>query len=103
MDITYVGKSDGDYFDLYHFLADGNRALLEILVSPDMSIWIAGVGGFGIAVPQLTKGVAHSHSIVEGIEPVVCLKSVAGYVIPRISTLMGRVYVPAPVKSDKES
>lgn len=92
MDLTYVGKSDGDYFELFHFLADGNRPVLEVLVAPDDIIWVSGV--HGMMMPQSTKGKAHRHAPAEGLEPVICLKSLALYVAPRIATLMGRVYCP---------
>lgn len=93
MDVTYVGKSEGDYFDLFHFLADGDRPVLEVLVDPYDQIWICGVTG--LSIPQVTLGKTHRHSIVDGVEPVICLKSVATYVVPRIATLMARVYCPA--------
>jgi len=99
MDITYVGKSEGDYFDLYHYLSDGGRPVMEILVSPDDKIWVAGCGGFGQGVPQETKGTIHRHTDEQleavGIDTAyVCLGSVAAYVVPRIATLMARVYCP---------
>lgn len=99
MDITYVGKSEGDYFDLFHYLSDGNRPVMEILVSPDNVIWIAGTGGYGVGVPQETKGVVHRHTDDEleavGIDTeYVCLGAIAAYVVPRIATLMARVYCP---------
>jgi len=104
-DITYVGKSEGDYFELFHYLADGNRPVLEILVSPDDKIWISGVDGHGNGIPQETKGEAHRHTDDEleavGIDTkYVCLGAVAAYVVPRIATLMGRVYCPKSVKND---
>ena len=67
-DITYVGSSEGDYFELFHLLADGNsdgtnrRPVLEILISPDNKIWIAGVEGHGNGIPQETKGEVHRHT-----------------------------------------
>lgn len=110
-DITYVGKSDGDYFELFHLLADGTngenrRPVLEIAVSPDDKIWVAGVGGYGVGVPQETKGVVHRHKD-EGFEDLgidtehVCLGSVMAYVVPRVATLMARVYCPATSKVDE--
>lgn len=107
MDITYVGKSEGDYFDLFHFVADGDRPVLEILVSPDDKIWVAGAGGYGQLVPQETKGTVHRHKDEQleaaGIDTEhVCLGSISGYVVPRIATLMARVYCPAQ-HADKEN
>lgn len=110
-DITYVGKSEGDYFDLFHLLADGDangdnrRPVLEILVSPDDKIWIAGVDGHGNGIPQETNGEVHRHTDDQleaaGIDTqYVCLGAVASYVVPRIATLMGRVYCPKSVKND---
>ena len=98
-DITYVGKSDGDYFDLFHYMSDGNRPVLEILVDPSDKIWVSGVGGYGVAVPQETKGQAHRHTDEQleaaGIDTEhVCLGAIAAYVQPRIATLMARVYCP---------
>lgn len=107
-DITYVGKSEGGYFDLFHMLADGDdsdgsnrRPVLEILVSPDDRIWIAGVGGYGVAVPRETGGVAHRHRDEDleaaGIDTeYVCLGAVMAYVIPRVASLMARAYCPRP-------
>lgn len=107
-DITYVGKSDGDYFDLFHYLSDGNRPVLEILVSPDNEIYVAGVGGYGQLVPQLTKGTVHRHTDEQleqaGIDTeYVCLGAVASYVVPRIATLMARVYCPDTQAQTKQS
>lgn len=103
MDITYVGKSNGDYFDLFHYLSDGNRPVMEILVSPDNVIWIAGTCGYGVGVPQETKGRVHRHTDDEleaaGIDTAyVCLGAIAAYVVPRIATLMARVYCPTSEK-----
>lgn len=98
MDITYVGTSGGGSFELYHFLADGNRPVLEILVDRDDKIWICKIGE---DMPQVTKGEVHRH-LNEELAPVigvenateVCLGSIAAYVVPRIATLMARVYCP---------
>lgn len=102
MDITYVGKSDGDYFELFHFLADGGRPVLEILVDPEDKIWISGVTG--LTIPQVTNGEVHRHKDDEfeavGIDTQhVCLGAIAAYVVPRVATLMARVYVPAQVRN----
>jgi hypothetical protein len=109
-DITYVGKSDGDYFDMFHYLADDQsekrdgsqrRPVMEILVDPTDSIWVCGVNG--LSIPQPTKGTVHRHTDEQfeaaGIDAsYVCLGSVAAYVVPRIATLMARVYCPTPEK-----
>lgn len=114
-DITWVGKSEGDYFDLYHLLADGDsdghnrRPVLEVLVSPDNKIWIAGCAGYGVPVPQETNGKVHRHvdavlaeHIGEDNATEICIGSVAQYVLPRIATLMARVYCPATEKAQAE-
>jgi hypothetical protein len=108
MDVTYVGKSDGDYFDLFHYLDGEGEPVLEIAVCPDMKIWIAGVRGFGVAVPQETSGRAHRHRDEwfekNGIDTsYVCLGSIAAYVKPRIATLMGRVYCPSHKNTEATS
>jgi hypothetical protein len=103
MDITYVGKSEGSYFDLFHYLADGNRPVLELLVCPENKIWIAATTG--LSVPQETKGVVHRHKDEEleaaGVDTeYICHGSIAAYVVPRIGTLMARVYCPAATKEN---
>jgi hypothetical protein len=108
-DIMYVGKSEGDYFELFHYLADGNRPVLEILINPDNEIWVAGVSGFGVGIPQLTKGTVHRHKDEQledaGIDTEhVCLRAIASYVVPRIATLMARVYCPnVKTKTDEKA
>lgn len=109
VDITYVGRSEGDYFDLYHVMTDvdehgdeslnESRPMLEVLVDPDCAIWVAGVSGYGISVPVRTSGRAHRHIDPEleaaGIDTsIICLGSVGAYVRPRVGTLMARVYCP---------
>lgn len=113
-DITYVGRSEGDYFELFHLMADGEtgtglyrRPVLEILVDPTNSIWIAGVGGYGVLVPQITDGRAHRHQDEEfealGIDTNhVCLGSIVAYIIPRVATFMARVYCPAPARQNAQ-
>ena len=110
-DITYVGKSDGDYFDLYHLLADGDsngqnrRPVMEILIDPFDQIWVCGVNG--LSIPQVTKGKVHRHTDHELAEAIgddnateICLGAVVNYVHPRIATLMARVYCPQEKKED---
>jgi hypothetical protein len=100
MDMTYVGESEGGTFDLFHFLSDGNRPVLEILVSKeDNSIWVAGIDTTYIltTLPQRTKGVAHRHPLeTDGVTfgEYVCMESVLVYILPRIVTMMARVYCP---------
>ena len=98
MDIVYVGKSDGDYFELFHYLADGGRPVMEILIDPENKIWVSGMTG--LSIPQVTKGEVHRHTDeyfeIAGIDSeYICLGSIAAYVVPRIGTLMARVYCPA--------
>ena len=93
-----MGRSEGDYFELFHYLADGDRPVLEILVDPDMRIWVAAVTG--LSVPQVTDGLTHRHVDAEfealGIDTTyTCLGGIAAYVRPRIADLMARVYCPA--------
>lgn len=113
-DITYVGKSEGDYFDLYHLLADDQspkrdgserRPVLEVLVCPENKIWVAGVTG--LSVPQETHGRVHRHTDAELAKHIgeanateICLGAVAAYVIPRAVTLMARVYCPHHKNTD---
>lgn len=108
-DITYAGQSDGGTFELFHLMADGDsdgqnrRPVLEILVDAEDKIWVAGVPsatvGLPATLPQVTKGTVHRHTDeqleVAGIDTsYVCLGAVAAYVVPRIATLMARVYCP---------
>lgn len=99
IDVTYVGESDGDYFSLYHMLADGGRPVMEILVDPDDQIWICGTTG--LSIPQQTVGTAHRHRdddlapiIGEVNATTICLGSIMAYVRPRALDLMARVYCP---------
>lgn len=99
MDITYVGESDGDYFSLFHLLADGDRPVLEILVDPYDQLWVAGMTG--LSIPQQTAGTVHRHcdeSLAEAIgrdnATHICLGSIAAYVRPRVVDLLARVYCP---------
>jgi hypothetical protein len=111
-DITYAGKSEGDAFDLYHLMADGDsdgqnrRPVLEILVDSDDHIWVAAIptvyGPLLATLPQQTKGKVHRHTdhelaaaIGEDNATEICLGAVAAYVLPRVATLMARVYCPA--------
>jgi hypothetical protein len=105
-DMMYVGRSEGDYFEVFHYLADdqskerdgsGNRPVLEILVCPENKIWIAGVNG--LSIPQETNGRAHRHIDPQledaGIDTEhVCIASIIKYIVPRAATMMARVYCP---------
>ena len=104
-DITYVGKSEGESFDLFYLMADGGRPVLEILVDSDNKIWVAavptGYGSLLATLPQQTKGEAHRHTDEQLAEAIgydnateICLGAIAAYVVPRIATLMARVYCP---------
>lgn len=116
--LHYVGKSDGDFFDVFEYLADGksdgtqSRPVLEVLVAPDDKIWVAGVttaNGLPLHVPQETNGRVHRHpldelddetafmlNVSDSVEPTsgICVASLYVYVYPRLATLMGRVYCP---------
>lgn len=115
-DITYVGKSEGDFFELFHMLADDiseardgseRRPVMEILIDPNDNIWISGVDGYGVPVPQMTHGKVHRHTDPEleeaGIDTEhVCQGAIAAYVVPRIATLMARVYCPRQTANAKD-
>jgi hypothetical protein len=108
MDITYV-RQDGN-FEVFHYLADGNRPVLNILVDTLDQIWIAAVEpplNYVTNTPQLTKGVAHRHTdeVLQtmGVTlETVCLQSIAAYIVPRIGTMMARVYCPNTAKNSTE-
>lgn len=109
MNITYVGANGSDH--LFHFLADGDRPVLEIYVDenaasnsdkPNLPIRINGVG-HPLDNVQVTKGLTHAEPVhavkdgQDGIELHICVGCLASYVLPRIVTLMARVYVPTVV------
>lgn len=96
-DITYVGRSEGDYFDLFHYIADGDRPVMELLVDPDCNIWIAGVTG--LSIPQDTGFRVHRHRDPEleehGIDTEhVCMASLVVRTELNIIDWLARVYVP---------
>lgn len=111
--IDYVGTNPLGY-DEFHLMADGNsdgsdrRPVLEIYVAQDNKIWIAGVEK--PETFQATNGTVHRHDMDEiaAVDPEmatmmdlcgavhngICMGALTAYVIPRIATLMARVYVP---------
>ena len=109
MNLTYVGKDESDN-DLFHYLADGNRPVMVIAVQPhNDSVWIGPVDAKGWQM-QKTKGVVHRHPLDESDEILsqailgvsatdVCVGSIMQYILPRIATMMARVYCPQ-VKAD---
>lgn len=103
-DITYVGQSEGNYFTLYHYLADGGRPVMEILVDPDNEIWIAGVTG--LSIPQRTGFHVHRHRDHEleefGIDTEhICIGSLNVVTSLHIIDFMARVYAPAPQNAEE--
>lgn len=102
MDIKHVSKNGARH--TFHYLADGDRPVLVIYVdeSPEadakLPILINGVGK-GPDDIQQTKGVTHAAVQVseDGAKPYICINCLARYVVPRIGTLMARVYVPTEV------
>lgn len=105
---AYVGENAGSH--LFHFLADGDRPVLEIYVdvkdltdfNTDLPIYINGVGR-PLDDRQITKGITRltmvegpedSDGLPSGVQIVPDPRLVAVYVIERIHTLMARVYVP---------
>lgn len=102
MDITYEGVSQG--WEKFYFRADGDRPVLEILIPGNDRIYVASVKD-GDPVVYETMGMVHRHTD-EALEAAgidtqyICLGSVKSYVVPRIATLMARVYCPStPVKT----
>lgn len=103
MNLTYVGKGENDV-DLFHFLADGDRPVLTICVAHDDTIWVGPVDCKNWDL-QKTKGVIHRHPLDESDEILsqailgvpatnVCSGAIAQYILPRIATMMARVYCP---------
>jgi hypothetical protein len=110
--IDYVGTNLR--YDEFHLMADGNsdgsdrRPVLEIYVAQDNKIWIAGVEK--PETFQATNGEVHRHDMddIAAADPEtamlmdlcgavhngICMGALTAYVIPRIATLMARVYVP---------
>ena len=103
MNLTYAGKDNENNSDIFHFLADGNRPVLQIVVDSQDRMWIGPVKCLGWEM-QLTKGTVHRHPTDEADEilanamnlPVtdICMDAVVNYIVPRIATMMARVYCP---------
>ncbi len=93
---AYVGKHETG-MDLIHLLADGDRPVLEVYVNSAGKIFVNGVGR-PVDDMQLTKGEVHFHEH-EGQE-IVCPNAFMSYMIPRMHTLMARVYVPVETEID---
>src|SRR5687768_1995141 len=106
--ITHTGKqfkTGEQTLDVYAWVGDGGRELLYVGVDTDtLQLFIAPVTTLPIDLMdsdmwKLTKGRAHTHEtdIGEGDDPVpvteICLSSIMRYMMPRIATMMGRVYV----------
>ena len=107
--LAYVGENAGSH--LFHFLADGDRPVLEIYVDvknptdmeAELPIYINGVGR-PLDDRQITRGVTKlamvespptdDTEVPSGIMVIPDLRYVAVYVVERIHTLMARVYVP---------
>lgn len=107
--LAYVGENSGSH--LFHFLADGDRPVLEIYVDvkdttdfeAELPIYINGVGR-PLDDRQVTKGVTKltmvegpatgDTEVPDGVMIVPDPRFVALYVVERIHTLMARVYVP---------
>lgn len=111
--IDYVGTNPLGY-DEFHLMADGNsdgsdrRPVLGIYVDTDDRIWISGVSD--ALNFQSTNGTVHRHDMDEiaaadpematmmdlcgAVHNGICMGALAAYVVPRVATLMARVYVP---------
>lgn len=102
--IAYVSVNGTDH--KFHFIADGGRPVLEIYVDAKpgdlfLPIRINAVGAPPDAA-QATKGMTVMAHIVtsedgdtpDGILSVPDMEPIASYIVPRIATMMARVYVP---------
>lgn len=83
------------------FYADGDRPILKVFVDENddlHQIYVQAVNA-PKSEAQPTKGVAKfvSHVSETGVQLLLDPKSVINYVVPRIVTLMARVYVPKNV------
>jgi len=99
--VSYVGKSEGDYFDLYHVVVE-DRPVLEILIDPEHYVWIAGMTG--LSVPQQTGVRIHTHTDPEfeaaGIDTeMICFGGLVALAHLHGITWMARVYVPQTTNS----
>jgi hypothetical protein len=94
MNMQYVGENAG-MFKIY-FLADGDRPVLEISVmKTDGSVKVGRVDG-PLDDILATKGMTHIVDVIteNGASKLPCMNCLAVYVVPRIVTLMARVYAP---------
>lgn len=111
MDIVYVGASGTDH--LIHFLADGDRPILEIYVDEKdvvdeqdgqqmLRIRINGIGR-PLDDIQPTRGTTHTLAKIDenGVETRICVTCLARYIVPRIATMLARVYVPKDVTANQ--
>jgi hypothetical protein len=108
-DIVYVDEIRDDLTGMsiwsrFHYLDDGLRPIMEILVDWKGNIWVAGIDTeitHDSVLPVLTKGMTHRHvddalakELGEENASEVCRDGLITYVLPRIATLMARCYVP---------
>lgn len=99
MNIKHAGQVNGRH--QFNILADGNRPVLEIFVDESadegakLPIFVKGVGK-GLDDLQATKGLTHAAVKVDesGVQVWICANCIVRYVLPRIVTLMARVYLP---------
>lgn len=99
MNIKHAGQVNGRHrFDV---LADGNRPVLEVFVNEStdedarLPIFVKGVGK-GLDDLQATKGTTHAVVKIDesGAQVWICVNCMVRYLVPRLVTLMARVYVP---------
>lgn len=110
--LAYVGEKNAGTH-LFHFLADGDRPVLEIYVDvknttdmdAELPIYINGVGK-PMSDRQITKGLTRltiiesgtsDTEVPSGIMIIPDMRYIAIYVIERVHTLMARVYVPKDI------
>jgi len=103
VDIKWIRRDSG--WHTFHMLADGNRPVLAMFVNendPELVIWVGDPRLAHLIKEtwtgaQQTLGRAHTHPKIDesGVTTIVCIGSIASYVLPRIATLMARVYLPA--------
>lgn len=105
--IAYVGETKGRH--KFHFLADGDRPVLEVYVDladtkpgvEEMPIYINGID-FPEQKMQVTKGLTKmipvaqvdDDGIPDGVTVVPDPALIVAYIVPRTATMMARVYVP---------
>lgn len=97
--LEYLGVHGGDH--VFNGMADGDRPVIVIYVKDSddddeqLPIRINGVGNPPDDV-QETHGITHMTAEItdDGVTRMPCIKCIAGYMIPRIATMMARVYIP---------